>query len=134
MPKEQLPNPFLSPGLCFRFRYFALRKMHFLLRARALVAFPGGFGTLDELFDVLCLMQTKKLSRMPVVLVGEVFWRKALNLEHLVEEGVIAAEDLDLVRFVDTPEDAWSTIRAFYAEGGPGGTFFFDPPTLRHAP
>lgn len=134
LPKEQLPNPYLSPGLCFRFRYFALRKMHFLLRARALVAFPGGFGTLDELFDVLCLMQTKKLSRMPVVLVGAEFWRKALNLAHLVEEGVIAAEDLDLVAFVDTAEDAWATIRAFYAKDGPGGAFFFDPPSRRHAP
>lgn len=111
---EQRPNPFVSPELCFRFRYFGLRKMHFLLRARALVAFPGGYGTLDELFEVLTLIQTGKVARMPVVLVGEQFWRRVIDFGFLVEEGMISREDLDLFTVVDTAEQAVAVLRDFY--------------------
>ncbi len=114
LPREQRPNPWVSPHLCFQFRYFALRKMHFLLRARALVAFPGGYGTFDELFDCLCLIQTKKMSRMPVVLVGREFWSRAFDERFLAEEGVIAPEDLDLFCYAETAEEAWGFIRAYY--------------------
>ena len=89
LPREQFPNPYVTPELCFRFHYFALRKLHFLLRAKALVAFPGGFGTFDELFELLTLMQTRTIKPMPVVLVGEEYWRGAVNFDYLVDEGVI---------------------------------------------
>lgn len=114
LPHEQHHNPYISPKLCFLFHYFAMRKMHFMMRAKALVAFPGGFGTLDELFEVLTLVQTGKSSAVPVILFGSTFWKRLINFELLVEEGTISAEDLDLFKFVDTPEDAWKAIQTFY--------------------
>ncbi|MGE0467732.1 MAG: TIGR00730 family Rossman fold protein [Steroidobacteraceae bacterium] len=114
LPHEQEPNPFITPELAFRFRYFALRKMHFLLRARALVAFPGGYGTLDELFEVLTLVQTAKIPRLPIVLVGTEFWSRAVNFDYLVEEGFIDAKDLRLFTCVDTAEEVVSVLHAFY--------------------
>jgi uncharacterized protein (TIGR00730 family) len=117
LPAEQEPNPYITPELCFQFHYFALRKMHFLLRARALVAFPGGFGTLDELFETLTLIQTGKSRRVPILLFGEEFWRRLLDFEVLVDEGNIAREDLELFRFVETAEQAWQEIADFYQLG-----------------
>lgn len=114
LPHEQSGNPYISPSLCFKFHYFALRKMHFMMRAKALVAFPGGFGTLDELFEILTLVQTGKSEPVPVVLHGSSFWKKLINFEFLVEEGLISPEDTRLFSFVDTPEDAWETIQSFY--------------------
>ncbi len=119
LPFEQAPNPFITPELCFDFRYFGLRKMHFLMRAKALVAFPGGFGTLDELFETLTLIQTLKVPRVPVVLVGRAFWDRVVNLPALAEEGVISPEDLDLVETAETAEEIWQAIRRFReAEAG----------------
>jgi uncharacterized protein (TIGR00730 family) len=114
LPHEQQPNPYITPEFCFQFHYFAIRKMHFLQRARALVAFPGGFGTLDELFETLTLLQTGKASKVPVVLFDEQFWRRLLNFDLLVEEGMISAEDLQLIRFVDSAEQAWQVICEAY--------------------
>ena len=114
LPSEQRPNPFISPELCFRFHYFALRKMHFVLRAQALVAFPGGFGTLDEIFDSLTLRQTHRMQEIPIVLVGSEYWRKAVDFQFLADEGAIDDEDLELVNFVETPEEAWETIARFH--------------------
>ena len=114
LPHEQTANPYVTPELTFKFHYFALRKMHFLMRARALVAFPGGFGTLDELFEVLTLVQTRKARPVPIVLFGRDYWSRLLNLDMLVDEGAIAPEDLALYQVVDTPEEAWEVIRAFY--------------------
>ncbi len=114
LPKEQHPNPYITPEFCFQFHYFAIRKMHFLQRARALVAFPGGFGTLDELFETLTLIQTRKSERVPVILYDKAFWDKLLNLELLAEEGLISPEDLQLIQFADTPEEAWQQIYDFY--------------------
>jgi hypothetical protein len=114
LPHEQFPNPYISPSLCFKFHYFALRKMHFMMRAKALVAFPGGFGTLDELFEILTLVQTGKSEPVPVVLFGSGFWKRLVNFDLLVEEGVIAPEDLELFTLVDTPEAAWEAIQSFY--------------------
>ena len=119
LPMEQEPNPYITPELCFQFHYFALRKMHFLLRARALVAFPGGFGTLDELFEALTLIQTGKSTRVPVLLFGEEFWRRLIDFDLLVEEGNIAAEDLGLFRYVESAEQAWQEIADFYSLGCP---------------
>jgi hypothetical protein len=116
IPHEQVPNPYITPDLCFSFHYFALRKMHFLLRAKALVIFPGGFGTLDELFDALTLIQTGKMEHMPVVLVGREYWSNVLNLEYMVEHGTISAEDLDIISRVDTAEEAWEVICAAYPD------------------
>ena len=113
LPDEQFPNPYVSPELCFDFHYFAMRKLHFLQRAMALVAFPGGFGTLDELFEVLTLTQTRKVKPMPIVLVGERFWRRAVNMDFLVEEGVIDAEDRDLFWYAETPEEIWDSIETW---------------------
>lgn len=118
IPHEQEPNPYISPELCFRFHYFALRKMHFMLRARALVAFPGGFGTLDELFDALTLIQTKVIEPIPILLVGREYWERVLALDVMVEEGTIAPEDRDLVEFVQTAEEAWRAILAVHPELG----------------
>ncbi len=115
LPHEQSPNPYISPKLCFQFHYFALRKMHFLLRARALVIFPGGFGTMDELFETLTLIQSKKIEPIPVLLFGESYWRSIINFDRMVEEGVISPEDLDIFSFVETPEEAWRQISEFYA-------------------
>jgi uncharacterized protein (TIGR00730 family) len=114
LPHEQSGNPYISPSLCFKFHYFALRKMHFMMRAKALVAFPGGFGTLDELFEILTLVQTGKSEPVPVVLFGSSFWRRLINFELLVEEGVISPEDTQLFKLVDTPEAAWDAIQAYY--------------------
>ncbi len=114
LPHEQSGNPYISPSLCFKFHYFALRKMHFMMRAKALVAFPGGFGTLDELFEILTLVQTGKSEPVPVVLHGSSFWKRLINFDLLVDEGVISPEDTELFSFVDTPEDAWEAIQSFY--------------------
>jgi uncharacterized protein (TIGR00730 family) len=114
LPHEQHPNSYVTPSLSFKFHYFALRKMHFMMRAKALVAFPGGFGTLDELFEVVTLVQTRKSKPVPILLFGSHYWQRLLNLELLVEEGMISAEDLNLFQFVDTPEAAWQAICAFY--------------------
>ncbi|MDD2729661.1 TIGR00730 family Rossman fold protein [Malikia sp.] len=114
LPHEQEPNPYISPELSFKFHYFALRKMHFLMRAKALVAFPGGFGTLDELFEVLTLVQCKKSKPVPIFLFGSDYWKRLLNLEVLVEEGAISQQDLELLQYVDEPEQAWEGIRKFY--------------------
>lgn len=114
LPMEQLPNPYISPELCFLFRYFALRKLHFIQRARALVAFPGGYGTLDELFNALCLIQTGKMKAIPIVLVGREFWRGAIDPEFLAAEGVIAAKDVDLIHYAETAEEIVEFIRHWY--------------------
>jgi len=115
LPHEQTPNPYITPELSFKFHYFALRKMHFMMRAKALVAFPGGFGTMDELFETLTLVQCKKAKPVPIVLFGTEYWKKVFQPEYMIEEGVIAEEDLQLFHYVDTVEDAWEVIRAFYA-------------------
>jgi uncharacterized protein (TIGR00730 family) len=114
LPREQHPNPYLTPGLSFRFHYFAIRKMHFMLRARAIVAYPGGFGSFDELFEVLTLMQTKKVVRFPIVLVGQDFWCEVINFKKMLEHGVIERADMDLIHFVETAEEAWTVIRDWY--------------------
>ena len=114
LPKEQEPNPYISPELCFQFRYFAVRKMHFMLRARAMVAFPGGYGTMDELFEALCLVQTGKMPKMPIVLVGKEWWSRVIDWDFLVDEGVIDPDDLELFAMVDTAQEAVDTIYAFY--------------------
>ncbi|WP_031388140.1 LOG family protein [Desulfonatronum thiodismutans] len=113
LPHEQAPNPYITPELSFQFHYFAIRKMHFLIRARALVVFPGGFGTLDELFDALTLIQTGKIAPMPVLLFGSQFWKKVINFEALVEAGTVSPHDLDLFEFVETADEAWDRIAAF---------------------
>ncbi len=110
LPFEQKPNEYITPELCFQFHYFAIRKMHFLLRARALVVFPGGFGTLDELFETLTLIQTKKIKPIPVLIFGKEFWNRVIHFEALVEEGTISPEDLGLFQFVETAEEAWKII------------------------
>ncbi len=115
LPFEQRPNAYITPELCFHFHYFAIRKMHFLKRARALVACPGGFGTLDELFETLTLIQTGKIDPVPVLLMGTSYWRRIINFEALVEEGTISAKDLDIFSYVDTAEEAWAIIKAAYA-------------------
>ncbi len=114
LPFEQAPNPYITPKLTFNFHYFAIRKMHFLIRARALVAFPGGFGTLDELFEALTLMQAGNMKKIPIVLFGREFWQKLLNFEFLVEEGLIAAEDLTLFHYAETAEEARDFILSHY--------------------
>jgi uncharacterized protein (TIGR00730 family) len=110
LPHEQFPNPYVTPDLCFQFHYFAMRKLHFLHRARALVAFPGGFGTFDELFEVLTLIQTRKIKPIPVILVGYDFWRRAIDIDFLVEEGVIDEEDRDLFWFAETAPSIWTGL------------------------
>jgi len=110
LPHEQLPNPYITPELNFQFHYFAVRKMHLLMRARTLVAFPGGYGTLDELFETLTLIQTGKVRRIPVLLFGREFWERVIDFQVLVDEGTIAPQDLDLFRYVDTAEEAWAVI------------------------
>jgi uncharacterized protein (TIGR00730 family) len=111
LPHEQLPNTYVTPSLCLRFRYFALRKMHFMLRARALVAFPGGFGTFDELFETLTLVQTGKVKPIPIILVGESYWRRAFDIDFLLEEGVIDPQDRHLFHYAETAPDIWREIR-----------------------
>ena len=114
LPHEQAPNEYITPELCFQFHYFAMRKMHFLMRAMALVAFPGGYGTMDELFETLTLIQTKKIKPLPVILFGKEFWNTAVNFDFLVTEGVIAPEDKNLFYSVEKADEAWKIIREFY--------------------
>ena len=114
LPHEQTPNPYITPGLSFKFHYFALRKMHFMMRAKALVAFPGGFGTLDELFETLTLVQCKKAKPVPIVLFGSSYWKRLFNVSVMIEEGVISAADAELFKYSDSVEEAWEFIRAFY--------------------
>ncbi|MEO9102473.1 MAG: TIGR00730 family Rossman fold protein [Burkholderiaceae bacterium] len=114
LPHEEAANRYVTPELNFKFHYFALRKMHFMMRAKALIAFPGGFGTLDELFEVITLVQTKKSKPVPIILFGSNYWKRLLNFELLVEEGTISSSDLELIHYVDQAEVAWERIRAFY--------------------
>jgi uncharacterized protein (TIGR00730 family) len=119
LPHEQEPNPYITPKLCFQFHYFALRKMHFLMRSVALLCFPGGFGTLDELFEALTLMQTGKCRKRPVLLFGREFWTKLINMDHLVETGMISPGDVSLFRYVETAQEAWDVLRNEYGLGKP---------------
>jgi uncharacterized protein (TIGR00730 family) len=114
LPHEQSANPYVTPTLSFKFHYFALRKMHFMMRAKALVAFPGGFGTLDELFEVITLVQTGKAKPVPIILFGTEYWKRLLNTDVLLEEGVISPDDMDLITYVDDPQLAWDAISSFY--------------------
>jgi len=118
LPQAQYPNPYVTPELCFQFRYFALRKLHFLLRARALVAFPGGYGTFDELFETLTLVQTRKIKPMPIVLVGEAYWRRAFDVEFLLSQGAIDSEDRELFWYAEGAVEIWSGIRRWYRRAG----------------
>ena len=115
LPGEQKPNPYITPELCFQFHYFAIRKMHFLMRAVALVAFPGGFGTLDELFEALTLIQTQKIKPIPIILFGEAYWKKLINFDMLVEEGIISPNDLMLFKYAETAKQAWQIILEHYS-------------------
>jgi uncharacterized protein (TIGR00730 family) len=118
LPHEQFPNPYITPELCFSVRYFAIRKLHFLMRASALVVFPGGFGTLDELFETLTLVQTNTIEPLPVVLVGKEYWRRLFDIDFLVEEGVIDPEDRDLFWYAETAPEIWAGIRAWHEQAG----------------
>jgi len=118
LPHEQYPNPYITPELCFSFHYFALRKLHFLLRAKALIAFPGGYGTFDELFETLTLVQTRTIRPLPVILVGETYWRQAFNVDFLVDEGVIDPEDRELFWYAETAQEIWDGILRWYEESG----------------
>jgi uncharacterized protein (TIGR00730 family) len=111
LPFEQNPNPYITPELCFQFHYFAVRKMHLLMRAKSMVAFPGGFGTMDELFEALTLIQTKKIKPIPVLLFGRKFWKRAVDFDLLVEQGTISPEDIKLFQYVETADEAWQVIR-----------------------
>ena len=123
LPHEQAPNPYMCPELAFRFHYFAVRKMHFLLHAKGLVAFPGGYGTLDELFEVLTLIQSGKMKRIPVILAGRAFWRRAVDFDLLLDEGYVSPSDLDLFTCVDEAEEIIDALERFYVDravdGGP---------------
>ncbi|RCL02565.1 MAG: putative lysine decarboxylase [Candidatus Tokpelaia sp. JSC188] len=114
VPHEQTPNPYITPDLCFNFHYFAMRKMHFLMRAKALAIFPGGFGTFDELFETLTLIQTSRMERVPILMFGKIFWKKALNVDYLAEQGTISPDDVKLLSFVDNAIEGWERVRAFY--------------------
>lgn len=114
LPFEQKPNDYITPDLCFQFHYFAIRKMHFLLRAKALVVFPGGYGTLDELFETLTLIQTRKIKPIPVLIFGREYWERIIRFEALVEEGTISPADIELFRYVETAEEAWDKILKVY--------------------
>lgn len=113
LPHEQAPNPYVTPELSFNFHYFAIRKMHFLMRAKAIAVFPGGFGTLDELFESLTLIQTQRMDPIPILLFGKDFWQTIVNWEALADAGTISAEDLDLFRFVDTAEEAIAAMEGW---------------------
>jgi uncharacterized protein (TIGR00730 family) len=121
LPHEQYPNPYISPELCFSVRYFAIRKLHFLLRAIGLVVFPGGFGTLDELFETLTLVQTRKIRPLPIVLVGETYWKRVFDPQYLVMEGVIDPEDLELFWYAETADEIWEGIRRWHESAGTDG-------------
>jgi uncharacterized protein (TIGR00730 family) len=114
LPHEQSANPYVTPSLSFKFHYFAIRKMHFMMRAKALVAFPGGFGTLDELFEVITLVQTQKAKPVPIILFGTDYWKRLINFDVLVEEGAISPKDMELFSYTDSPQEAWAMIRDFY--------------------
>ena len=114
LPREPTPNAYVSPEYCFNFHYFAIRKMHFLMRAKAVAIFPGGFGTLDELFETLTLIQTERMERMPILLFGPDFWRSIVNFEALRDAGTISPDDLELFQFVDDADEAWDVIRGAY--------------------
>jgi hypothetical protein len=116
LPHEQMPNRYLTPDLSFQFHYFALRKMHFLLRARAVAVFPGGYGTFDEMFELLTLIQTGKVRPLPILLFGKDYWNRVVNFEAMVEEGVIAPHDLDLLHWTEDANEAWDYVRRFYEE------------------
>lgn len=118
LPHEQYPNPYVTPDLCFRFHYFALRKLHFLLRARALVVFPGGYGTLDEMFETLTLVQTRKIRPLPVILVGQAYWRRAFDVDFLVDEGTIDIEDRELFWYAETAQEIWDGILLWHQING----------------
>jgi uncharacterized protein (TIGR00730 family) len=121
LPAEQQPNPFITPELCFQFKYFALRKFHFILRAAAVVLFPGGFGTLDEMFETLTLRQTHRMQPVPIILYGRDYWSKVIDFRFLADSGVIADRHLDLFTYAETPEDAWQQIIDFHARAAAGG-------------
>ncbi|USI72038.1 TIGR00730 family Rossman fold protein [Sphingomonas morindae] len=124
LPHEQAPNPYVTPGLSLRFHYFALRKMHFTMHARAVAVFPGGFGTFDEFFELLTLIQTGKMRPLPILLYGKDFWNQVVNFQALADQGVIAPQDLDLFRFVETADEGWRIVRDYYdldANGGAAG-------------
>ncbi len=114
LPHEQQPNPYITPELCFQFRYFALRKFHFLLRAKAVVAFPGGFGTLDELTDALTLRQTSRMQEIPIIIFGREYWERVIDFQFLADSGTIEDGDLDLFRFAETAQQAWKMIQQFH--------------------
>jgi uncharacterized protein (TIGR00730 family) len=114
LPFEQKPNEYITPELCFQFHYFAIRKMHFLMRAKALIVFPGGYGTLDEFFETLTLIQTRKIEPIPVLIFGREFWERIINFEALVEEGTVSPEDIELFKYVETAEEAWEIISRIY--------------------
>ena len=117
LPMEQRPNAYITPELCFQFHYFAVRKQHFLMRARALVVFPGGYGTLDELFDAVTLRQTGKMQKIPILLFGwNEYWKHVLDLQYVVDMGLAADEDLDLFQPAETPKEAWKKIKVFHGE------------------
>lgn len=118
LPHEQFPNPYITRELCFNFRYFAIRKLHFMLRAKALVVFPGGFGTLDELFETLNLVQCGKVEPLPVVLIGKEFWQRVFNMTALLDRGVIDADDINLFSYAETPEQAWTSIIQWHRDAG----------------
>ncbi|MCB1424958.1 MAG: LOG family protein [Zhengella sp.] len=115
LPHEQAPNEYVTPELCFNFHYFAIRKMHFIMRAKAVSVFPGGFGTMDELFETLTLIQTGRMERVPVLLFGKDFWHNAIDLDFLAAQGTISPDDPDLITFVDTADEAWAAVAEFYA-------------------
>ncbi|MBL4627559.1 MAG: TIGR00730 family Rossman fold protein [Roseicyclus sp.] len=120
LPHEQEPNHYITPELCFNFHYFGIRKMHFLLRAKAIAVFPGGFGTMDELFEALTLIQTGRMEQVPVILFGEEFWREIVNWDALVRAGTISTDDLNLFRFVETAQDALDVIDGWTLNGKRG--------------
>ena len=122
LPMEQAPNPFITPKLCFQFHYFAMRKLHFLLRAKALVCFPGGFGTMDELFEALTLIQTGKVERIPILLFGREYWSQAVNFDYFVDQGTISPGDLSLFQYVETAQEAWDYLCRYHniQENGEG--------------
>lgn len=121
LPFEQEPNPYITPELLFHFHYFSIRKMHFLMRAKALCAFPGGYGTLDEVFETLALIQTQKIARIPVILFGRTFWEDLINWEQMVQYQLICPEDLDIFQYCETPEEAWAIIKDFQVQ--PAATY-----------
>ncbi len=116
LPHEQLPNRYVTPSLSFQFHYFALRKMHFLLRARAVAVFPGGYGTFDEMFELLTLIQTGKVRPLPILLFGRDYWNRVVNFQAMVDEGVISPHDLDLIHWTENAQEAWDFVTNYYAE------------------